>query len=73
MDAMTRPETYAARGQARTVRQQVYARGGCAMCVHRLEGWGLTACETLGRTFPRCIRTPGLQFDLDQSTVERHE
>ena len=70
-DALTRPEIYTARGQPRSVRQQVYARRGCPMCVHRLEGWGLTACEAAARTFPRCLHTPGLQFELDPSTVER--
>lgn len=72
MSDLTRPERYAEIGKARRTLAQVMRRGGCAMCLHRVSGWGLVACSRQGRTFPLCMkdrRTPG--FELDETTVDQ--
>jgi len=67
----TRPEAFTDLATARRIRAQMYRCGGCGMCTKRVEGFGLFACSTEGRTFPLCIATPGASFELDHDTLKR--
>lgn len=64
----SRPERSAEFAIARRHLAEVY-RDPCAHCTHREVVLGKAICPTFGRTFPRCLSTPGLQFDLDHSTL----
>lgn len=70
MSEHTRPERFAELANARRVRAEVYA-DPCAHCIHRETAFDKATCPTFGRTFPRCLSTPGLQFDLDHATLNR--
>ena len=70
MIAYTRPERAAEVSAARRVRAKVMRCGGCAMCVHRVEGWGRAACGLEpARRFPECVRDDGTGFTLDIERV----
>lgn len=64
----TRPERAAEFGIARRKLAEIYA-GPCAHCLHRETAFDKASCPTFGRTFPRCLSTPGLQFEPDHSTL----
>lgn len=64
------PERSAERALARRQLAKVYRKGGCHYCKHRVEGWGKSACNTIGRTFPRCMSTPGKQFEPDHERLK---
>lgn len=64
------PERATERQIAKRLRSKVYRAGGCAYCTHRVEGWGKSACKTIGRTFPLCIKTPGTQFEPDHERLK---
>lgn len=66
-DVLTRPELAAERALARLKRLKVTAAGGCPYCTHRLTNWG--GCEK-GRAFPRCLSTPGTQFEPDHEKLK---
>lgn len=65
------PERSAERALARRQLAKVYRMGGCGACRNAVHGWGKSACDTVGRTFPRCMSTPGKQFELDNERLER--
>lgn len=67
-DQHTRPERAAEFAIARRHLAEVY-RDPCAHCLKRDVAFGEARCPTFGRTFPRCLSTPGLQFELDHSTL----
>lgn len=69
-DAYTRPERATEFGLARRQVAKVTAAGGCAYCLHAVHGWGRSACDTNGRTFPRCLHTPGTQFEPDHQRLQ---
>lgn len=74
MDDYTRPERSAEFARARRIRARVLAAGGCAMCLHRVQGWGLSACSRPNRRFPMCMKDRASPaFELDESTVEGGE
>lgn len=64
------PERATERQQAKRIRALIYRVGGCAVCIHAVHGWGKSACDTTGRTFPRCMSTPGKQFELDETKLK---
>ena len=68
--SLTTPERATERQQAKRIRAQIYRVGGCAVCTQAIHGWGKSACDTPGRTFPRCMSTPGKQFQLDHAKLE---
>lgn len=68
-ETLTRPEQATERALAKRLRLKVTAAGGCAYCAHRVEGWGRAACNSAGRTFPRCISTPGTHFEPDHEKL----
>lgn len=68
-DHLTAPERAVERDIAKRVRSHIYRLGGCGACKHAVHGWGKSACNTIGRTFPRCMSTPGKQFDLDHDKL----
>lgn len=68
---LTRPEQSCAIRQAHIKRAAIYRANGCGVCVHRVEGWGAVACSSTGRTFPLCIRTGGVAFELDDVALAR--
>ena len=70
MSEHTRPERSAELAIARRHRAEIY-RDPCAHCLHRETAFGKAACPTFGRAFPRCLSTPGLQFELDHATLTR--
>jgi hypothetical protein len=67
---LTRPERCAEFGIARRQLAAIYRAGGCGVCIHAVHGWGRSACDTPGRVFPRCMGTPGPQFELDQERLK---
>jgi hypothetical protein len=69
-DQYSRPERAAELAIARRHRAEIY-RDPCAHCLKRANGtvFGLGFCKDASRTFPRCLSTPGLQFELDHSTL----
>ncbi|MFC4526391.1 hypothetical protein ISN76_13035 [Dyella halodurans] len=69
-DLLTAPERATERDQAKRVRAQIYRLGGCGACKHAVHGWGKSACNTIGRTFPRCMSTPGIGFELDPDQLK---
>lgn len=62
---LTAPETFAERIGCAVLAARVKAANGCTYCVHRAEGWNRVACDQPHRTFPRCLATPGIQFEPD--------
>lgn len=68
-DLLTPPERATERDHAKRVRARIYQLGGCGACKHAIHGWGKSACDTLGRTFPRCMSTPGTQFEIDHTKL----
>lgn len=68
-EAYTRPERSA---EFRLARRQLakVARDPCAYCTHRETAFGKSFCPTLGRIWPRCMNTPGLQFDPDHERLK---
>jgi hypothetical protein len=64
------PELATEREQAKRIRALIYRAGGCGVCKNAVHGWGKSACDTVGRTFPRCMSTPGKQFELDHKKLE---
>lgn len=69
-DPYTRPERSTEIGLARRLRVKVVAAGGCKYCVHAVHGWNRSACDTPGRTFPLCMKTPGLGFEPDYDRLK---
>lgn len=67
-DALTRPERATEINLARRQRSKIM-RDPCAYCMHREIAFDRSFCPTLGRIWPRCMNTPGLQFELDESTL----
>jgi hypothetical protein len=67
---LTRPELSTERALARRQLAVVYRLGGCGACKHAIHGWGRAACDTPGRTFPRCLSTSGIQFELDDTKLK---
>lgn len=66
----SRPERAAERELARRQRIKVTAAGGCLYCKHAVHGWGISACSTTGRTFPLCMKTPGVEFEPDHEKLQ---
>ncbi len=73
VETYTRPELSTGRGLARRQIAKVAAAGGCAYCTHRVSGWGRHACESTGRTFPLCLKTPGTSFDPDHDKLRSNQ
>jgi hypothetical protein len=69
-DVLTRPERAAERALARRLRLKVVAAGGCEYCRHAVHGWGISACSAADRTFPRCMKTPGVEFEPDHEKLQ---
>lgn len=59
------PERATERQMAKRLRAKVLRAGGCAYCLNRIEGWGLTACG-IDTTFPRCMQQDKFQLDHDK-------
>lgn len=68
-DTYTRPERSTEFGLARRHVAKVM-RDPCAYCRHREQAFGKSFCPTLGRIWPRCMNTPGLQFDPDHEKLQ---
>lgn len=65
---LTGPERAIDGERTRDIKAVISDAGGCKFCIHRVkggEGLGIAACDTLGREFPKCKRTPGRKFTLD--------
>lgn len=69
-DVYSRPERATEFGLARRKVAKVTAAGGCVYCTHAVHGWGRSACDTPSRSFPLCLKTPGLQFDPDHDKLQ---
>ena len=70
MTLYTRPERAMERQLAKRTLAKINRAGGCAVCQHAVHGWGRAACDTPGRVFPRCLSTPGKQFELDEAKLK---
>jgi len=66
----TGPERSAELRNARRLRRKVTAAGGCPYCIHAVHGWCRSACDTPGRTFPLCLKTPGIGFEPDEKKLQ---
>lgn len=66
----TRPERAAEIALSRRIVARVTAAGGCAYCINAVHGWGRSACDAPGRVFPRCLHTPGKQFEPDHNKLQ---
>lgn len=60
----TRPERATELHLARRQRAKIL-KDPCRFCIHRKELFDRCFCPTLGRIWPRCMNTPGLQFEPD--------
>lgn len=75
-DTYSRPERCAELRQARRIRDQIEARGGCALCRHRnrdVMAWGRSVCGlSPPRGFPHCVQRPenGRTFALDEAALD---
>ena len=70
MTLYTGPERATERQMAKRTMAKILKAGGCAVCKHAVHGFGLAACDSLGRVFPRCMSTPGKQFELDDAKLK---
>jgi hypothetical protein len=66
----TGPERFVEREQCKRLRVKVY-RNPCGHCAHRQKLGEVSVCTDFSRTFPRCLRTPGLTFEIDHETLTR--
>lgn len=66
--SLTRPERATEVNLARRHLAKVY-RDPCGHCLHSDKAFGISICPRAGRTFPRCLSTPGLQFDPDHQKL----
>jgi len=71
MTLYTGPERATERRLAKRKLAKILRAGGCAVCKNAVHGFGLVACDSLGRVFPRCMSTPGLSFELDQQKLDK--
>lgn len=74
MTEHTRPERSAEFRLCRRILAQVNRCGGCGMCRNRdksKDAWDRGYCTHPNRTFPLCLKSPGLQFELDETTIKR--
>lgn len=70
---MTRPERCAEFGLARRQLAKILREGSmCSVCTHREPNnpLRLDVCQSFGRSYPLCTRTPGLQFDPDHQRLQ---
>ncbi|MGN6094237.1 MAG: hypothetical protein ACTHOL_17950 [Luteibacter jiangsuensis] len=68
----TTPELSAERRICRRLLAQV-CRDPCGHCIHRVTGWGRSACKA-NRTFPMCTKQrTGPSFEPDHSTLHEEE
>lgn len=70
MTLYTGPERATERQMAKRTMAKILRAGGCAVCKNAVHGFGRSACDSLGRVFPRCLSTPGKQFDLDEDKLK---
>jgi len=70
-DPLTDPEHRVDRGMRKRIVAEITRRGGCACCVHRVDAWGKSTCPQASRTWPLCMHTPGMAFELDERTLEK--
>lgn len=70
MTLYTGPERATERQLAKRKLAKILRAGGCAVCKHAVHGFGRSACDSLGRVFPRCMHTPGKQFELDEAKLK---
>ena len=69
-ETLTAPEKATERELARRQRIKVTQAGGCPYCIHAVHGWGKSVCDTQGRTFPLCLKTPGTSFEPDHERLK---
>ncbi|MGH8158386.1 MAG: hypothetical protein ACREPQ_09710 [Rhodanobacter sp.] len=68
-EPLTRPENYVEETITKRLVATVMRCGGCPVCKNRVEGWQRSACDTPGRTYPLCMKTPGAHFDPDHDKL----
>ena len=65
----TDPEMSVERRRAGIIRARIL-RDPCAHCIHRVDGWGKSACMAC-RTYPACTeQATGPSFELDRETLK---
>jgi hypothetical protein len=71
---LTRPERSAEWRNIKRIRAAILRCGGCGCCFNRASSFGERGyCKTEHRTFPLCMKTPGLSFVLDEAALDRIE
>jgi hypothetical protein len=66
-DGLTKPEHETERALAKRIRDRM--TNVCDHCIHRQVDWGYSHCPRDGRSFPTCVETPGISFELDERTI----
>ena len=69
MTKLTGPERKAEMDRAKAIREVVMREGGCKFCLHRVEGFGLYACKSETRTFPKCLQQTITTFTPDEDQL----
>lgn len=73
-EPLSAPERSAEWRNIKRIRAAILRCGGCGCCTHRAYSFGERGyCKTNHRTFPLCMKTPGLSFELDESALGRIE
>lgn len=66
----TAPEANTERRICGRIRAQIL-KDACAVCTHRVEGWGKSACTLVGRTYPACGSDGrSLRFNPDHAAID---
>jgi hypothetical protein len=73
-EPLTTPERSAEWRNIKRIRAAILRCGGCGVCTKRAWSLGERGyCKTNHRTFPLCMATPGLSFELDEAALGRIE
>lgn len=67
MAELTSPERCTERELAKRIRDRM--TNVCDHCIHRVTDWGFSHCPRDGRAFPSCVDTPGISFELDETSI----
>lgn len=70
MSHYTSPEANTERRICGRIRARIL-KDACAVCVHRVQGWGKSACTLVGRTYPACGSDGrALRFTPDHTAID---
>ncbi|UGB46976.1 hypothetical protein LQ772_06710 [Frateuria edaphi] len=70
---LTRPEQATERALAMRQMARILREGSmCSVCIHRQQPNPLKVdvCQTFGRSYPLCEKSPGKKFDPDHAALK---